>query len=81
MSKNLGVARMGHSMVFALGILAGASASATTITAPALSAPGTISYNAEGVPTIVAANDFDAAFLTGWAHARDRFWQMDRLNW
>ncbi len=80
MSNNSGVAHWRHGMVFALGILAGASASANTITAPVLSAPGSISYNAEGVPTIVAANDFDAAFLTGWAHARDRFWQMDRLR-
>ncbi|HRQ63714.1 MAG TPA: penicillin acylase family protein [Xanthomonadaceae bacterium] len=80
MSKNTGVAHWRHGAVLALGILAGASASAQTITAPVLSAPGSISYNAEGVPTIVAANDFDAAFLTGWAHARDRFWQMDRLR-
>ena len=49
----------------------------TTITAPGLSAPGTITYDREGVPVIQAANENDAAFLTGYAHARDRFWQMD----
>jgi penicillin amidase len=80
MSKHVARARPSPIIVFALFLVAGTSASAQVITAPALSAPGTISYNAEGVPTIVAANDFDAAFLTGWAHARDRFWQMDRLR-
>jgi penicillin amidase len=49
----------------------------STITVPGLSAPGTITYDREGVPVIQAANENDAAFLTGYAHARDRFWQMD----
>src|SRR5512146_2176160 len=49
----------------------------STITAPGLTAPGTITYDREGVPVIQAANENDAAFLTGYAHARDRFWQMD----
>jgi penicillin G amidase len=80
MSNHHNVAPWRHALVFAAGLAFGAAAQATTITAPVLSAPGSISYNAEGVPTIVAANDFDAAFLTGWAHARDRFWQMDRLR-
>ncbi len=43
-------------------------------------APGTISYDGNGVPTITAANDEDAAWLMGYAHARDRFWQMDTLR-
>ncbi|MEO8011443.1 MAG: penicillin acylase family protein, partial [Dokdonella sp.] len=50
---------------------------AQTLSAPGLSAPGRISYDAEGVATIDAANDNDAAFLQGYAHARDRFFQMD----
>ncbi len=50
---------------------------AQTLIAPGMTAPGSISYNAEGVPTISAANDNDAAFLQGYAHARDRFYQMD----
>ena len=50
---------------------------AQTMIAPGMTAPGSISYNAEGVPTISAANDNDAAFLQGYAHARDRFYQMD----
>ena len=50
---------------------------AQTMIAPGMTAPGSISYNAEGVPIISAANDNDAAFLQGYAHARDRFYQMD----
>lgn len=50
---------------------------AQTLIAPGMTAPGSISYNAEGVPTISAANDNDAAFLQGYAHAKDRFYQMD----
>ncbi|MDW8479426.1 MAG: penicillin acylase family protein [Xanthomonadales bacterium] len=67
-------------LALAVGLALSAAASASTIVAPAMRAPGTVAYTAEGVPVIQAANDFDAAFLTGWAHARDRFWQMDRLR-
>lgn len=42
-----------------------------------MTAPGRISWDAEGIPTIDAANDNDAAFLQGYAHAKDRFFQMD----
>jgi len=45
-----------------------------------LRAPGSITYDPDGVPTITAANDEDAAWLMGFAHARDRFWQMDTLR-
>jgi penicillin G amidase len=31
----------------------------------------------EGIPHIYATNDLDAAFGLGWAHAQDRFFQMD----
>lgn len=44
---------------------------------PGLKSPGSISIDPEGVPTILAANDFDAAWLLGYAHARFRFFQMD----
>jgi penicillin amidase len=47
------------------------------ISAPTLSAPGSITYDAEGVPVIQAATENDAAFLEGYAHARDRFFEMD----
>ena len=52
-------------------------AAAQTITAPGLSAPGSISYDALGTPTIQAASDNDAAFLQGYAHAKARFFEMD----
>ncbi|MCB1627511.1 MAG: penicillin acylase family protein [Xanthomonadales bacterium] len=44
---------------------------------PGLKAPGSISVDPEGVPTILASNDFDAAWLLGYAHAQARFFQMD----
>ncbi len=47
------------------------------IPAPTLSAQGRVYTDAEGVPTIDAANDFDAAFLLGYTHASARFFQMD----
>jgi penicillin amidase len=45
--------------------------------APGLSAPVTISRDALGIPTITAANRADLAYGTGFAHAQDRFFQMD----
>lgn len=54
--------------------------SAETINASGLRAPASIGYDAEGVPLIQAANDYDAAFLMGYVHARDRLWQMDYLR-
>lgn len=57
-----------------------AASPAFAIDAPGLKAAGTISYDAEGVPTVTAATDEDAAWLMGYAHARDRFFQMDLLR-
>ena len=42
-----------------------------------MSAPGKITYDALGMPTIQAASDNDAAFLQGYAHAQYRFFEMD----
>ncbi len=66
-------------VVLALSILVAASLplSAQTITAPGLTAPGTISYDALGTPTIQAATDNDAYFLQGYAQAKARFFEMD----
>lgn len=50
---------------------------AQTIQAPQLDAPGKISFDARGMPTIRAQSDNDAAFLQGYAHAQARFFQMD----
>jgi penicillin amidase len=37
----------------------------------------TIRFSAEGVPTVRAGHEQDAAFALGWLHARDRLWQME----
>jgi penicillin amidase len=78
MKRNSSPARraLGVAILFALS--AGqALAQAAPITAPGLTAPGSISYDAEGVASIIAQNDLDLAYLTGYQHARDRFFQMD----
>ncbi|HET8552293.1 MAG TPA: penicillin acylase family protein [Gammaproteobacteria bacterium] len=45
-----------------------------------LSAPVKIERDANGVPTITAANELDAARALGYVHAQDRFFQMDLLR-
>ena len=42
-----------------------------------LAAPVTIETDARGVPTIRAASASDALFGLGYAHARDRLWQIE----
>jgi penicillin amidase len=37
----------------------------------------TITRDADGIPTIIAANDDDAAFGLGFVHAQDRLFQME----
>src|SRR5262245_27958203 len=39
--------------------------------------PGKIVRDSDGVPHIFATNEHDLVFLQGWAHARDRLFQMD----
>lgn len=58
----------------------GAVAQTSQNDGPGLRAPGTLSYDSEGVPTVVAQNDEDAAWLMGYAHAQLRFFQMDLLR-
>ena len=48
-----------------------------TVSAPALSAEATIERDARGIPVITAATRTDLAYATGYAHAQDRFFQMD----
>jgi penicillin amidase len=45
-----------------------------------LSAPVDISFDADGVPRIRAANEQDAAAALGFVHARDRMFQMDLMR-
>ena len=61
-------------------ILTGTGAQAATIEGPGLTHPGTITYDAAGIPTVTGATDEDAAWLMGYAHARTRFFQMDTLR-
>ena len=68
---------LAFSIMFALGQT---GAQAAAIQGPGLSQPGYISYDHEGVPTVVGATDEDAAWLMGYAHARNRFFQMDTLR-
>src|SRR5262245_37003652 len=42
-----------------------------------LRAPGKIVRDDDGIPHIFALNEHDLIFLQGWAHARDRLFQMD----
>lgn len=44
---------------------------------PGLQAQAAIERDARGLVTIRAANDQDAYFALGYAHAQDRFWQME----
>lgn len=45
-----------------------------------LHAPVTIARDADGVPLITAADDADAAFGLGFAHAQDRLFQMELMR-
>lgn len=77
-ANHLGSVRPGRILLaLCIACACAGPAAAQTLGAPGLSAPARISWDAEGVPTIDAANDNDAAFLQGYAHARDRFFQMD----
>ncbi|MBV9654557.1 MAG: penicillin acylase family protein [Acetobacteraceae bacterium] len=47
---------------------------------PGLSAPVSITFDADDVPRIQAANELDAAAALGFVHARDRMFQMDLMR-
>jgi penicillin amidase len=44
---------------------------------PGLLAPVVVERDAQGIPSIVAANAHDAFFSLGVVHAQDRLWQME----
>jgi penicillin amidase len=48
-----------------------------TVSAPGLTAPATIERDARGRPIISATSRVDLAYALGFAHAQDRFFQMD----
>jgi penicillin amidase len=70
-------ARAFHLLVAFFTCIIALPVAADPIIAPGLSAPGTITYDILGTPTIQAANDNDAAFLQGYAQANARFFEMD----
>jgi penicillin amidase len=45
-----------------------------------ISAPAVIERDAEGTPVLRARNRADLAFATGFAHAQDRYFQMDLMR-
>lgn len=51
-----------------------------SVTLPGLAAPASISRDANGSVTVSASNRNDLAYATGYAHAQDRFFQMDLLR-
>lgn len=50
------------------------------ITAPQISAAASIERDAEGTPVLRARTRADLAFATGFAHAQDRYFQMDLMR-
>ncbi len=50
------------------------------ITVPGLAAPVQILRDADGIVTIRAQNDADAAFALGYVHAQDRLVQMEMMR-
>ena len=51
-----------------------------TVRVEGLSAAAGIDRDAAGIPVITAADRDDLAFATGFAHAQDRFFQMDSIR-
>ncbi len=47
---------------------------------PGVDAEASIARDADGIPVISANNRRDLAFATGFAHAQDRFFQMDMIR-
>jgi penicillin amidase len=70
---------LAHSVFLAFSTFAfwGTEARADTITAPGMTAPGTIVYDQYAMPTITGATDNDVAFMQGYAQAQARFFEMD----
>ena len=50
------------------------------VSVASIHAPVRLERDASGVPTLIAQNSDDLAFALGYAHAQDRFFQMDLLR-
>jgi len=57
-----------------------AAVSAQTVTVPGLGDDVTVYTDADGIPTIAGETEADVAYVQGYLHARDRFFQMDFLR-
>ncbi|WP_230598298.1 penicillin acylase family protein [Xanthomonas albilineans] len=69
------------SRLFESGLLEGGHAKLDgCLTLPGLSAPATISRDAQDVVTIDAANETDAMRVLGYVHAQERYFDMDLLR-
>src|SRR5215208_2189424 len=80
------IGRIIASFVLLLGLLAGGlylylrsslPQTSGTIAVSGITGQVRIERDADGVPLIAAANDEDAAFGLGFAHAQDRLFQME----
>jgi penicillin G amidase len=60
--------------------VAAAPAGGTTITAPGLDHPVTLTRTTDGVAHLAARSRPDLFFAQGWLHATDRLFQMDTLR-
>jgi penicillin G amidase len=64
-------------LAVAVGLALAGAATAEPIKVAELQAAASVATGPEGIPLIKAQNEHDLAFLQGYAHARDRFFQMD----
>ena len=63
--------------LFSLFLFSDQLAAQTPTVIPGLQEAAQIVRDSNGIPHISAQNDHDLFFLQGWAHAQDRFFQMD----
>ena len=66
-----------QALLFSIFLVFIQSASAEDFNFPGLSGTVTVYEDQYGVPTIVGESELDVAFMQGYIHARDRFFQMD----
>lgn len=59
------------------GIMAAQNTVAATFELDGLEATVTVYQDADGIPSIIGSNDNDVAFVQGYMHASQRFFQMD----
>jgi len=67
-------------VVLFLGIRASLPQLDGEIVVSGIEATASIARDQDGIPIITAANRRDLAFATGFAHAQDRFFQMDMIR-